>query len=89
MDIPVTFAEAALGAQIEVPTIDGVSEVTLPAGTSSGRQLRLKEKGVYRRSGGRGDQYVRILVTVPKNLDAKSKELLAEFSKRNPEKPRS
>jgi DnaJ-class molecular chaperone len=88
VEIPVSISEAALGASIEVPTIDGSAKVTLPPGTSSGQKLRLKGKGVYRRGGGRGDQYVRVAVTVPKNLDARSKELLAEFAKLNPDIPR-
>ncbi|MFH1263686.1 MAG: DnaJ C-terminal domain-containing protein [Pseudomonadota bacterium] len=89
MDAPVTIPEAVLGGTIEVPTIDGTSKVELPAGTSSGRKLRLRGKGVYRRDGGRGDQYVRIQVAVPKKLDSRSKELIEEFQKLNPGRPDS
>lgn len=89
VELPVTVTEAALGSTIAVPTIDGTSEVTLPAGSSSGRKLRLKGKGVYRRTGGRGDLYVKVSIVVPKKLDKKSKELLKEFARRNPGDPRS
>jgi molecular chaperone DnaJ len=81
MEAPVSFSKAALGGKIEVQTIDGTAEVKLPAGTSSGQKLRLKEKGVYKRNGGRGDQFIKIMITVPKHLDKRSKELIEELSK--------
>lgn len=88
LEVPVTITEAALGATIEVPTLDGHSEVTLPAGTSGGAQLRLRGKGAYLRQGGRGDQYVKIKIVLPKKLNSKSRELLKEFEKLNPGNPR-
>ncbi len=88
VEVPVTIVEAALGATVEVPTIDGISHVTLPEGTSSGAQLRLRSKGVYTRSGSRGDEYVRIKIAAPKKLDKKAKELLREFEKLNPQQVR-
>lgn len=88
VEVPVTVAEAALGAKIEVPTIDGTAQVKLPSGTSSGQKLRLKSKGVYHRSGGRGDQYVKIQIVIPKKLDSRSKKLIQEFADRNPQNPR-
>ncbi|MFH1018494.1 MAG: DnaJ C-terminal domain-containing protein, partial [Pseudomonadota bacterium] len=87
--VPVSVSEAGLGAQIQVSTIDGPVELKLPAASSSGHKLRLKGKGIYRRDGKRGDQYVSIFIVVPKHLDAKSKELLKEFAERNPQKLRS
>ncbi|HLG19291.1 MAG TPA: J domain-containing protein [Bdellovibrionota bacterium] len=87
-DVPVTLAEAALGSTIEVSTVDGLSHAKLPPGTSSGVQLRLKGKGVYRRDGGRGDHYARIQIVIPKDLDRRSKELIEEFAKKNPLNPR-
>ncbi len=86
--IPVSVSEAGLGGQIQVTTVDGPVELKLPPGTASGHKLRLKGKGVYRRDGKRGDQYVTISVVLPKHLDAKSKELLKEFADRNPQKLR-
>jgi len=81
VEAPVSFPVAALGGTVTVPTIDGNSEVKIPAGTSSGQKLRLREKGIYRRDGGRGDQYVKVMVTVPKNLDKKSRELIEQLAK--------
>ena len=80
--LPVTFPEAALGAQIEVPTFDG-STVTmkLPAGTPSGRTLRVKGKGVRRKDGSAGDLLVNISVAVPQKLDGAAKEAVEAYAK--------
>ncbi len=89
LEVPVTFSEAALGTKIRVPTVDGMIQLTIPAGTQNGAKLRLKGRGVPRlRGGGRGDQFVVVKVTVPETLDAKSKELLKEFERLNPGDPR-
>jgi molecular chaperone DnaJ len=83
-EVPVSFPQAALGAEIEVPTIDGISKIKIPPGTPSGRIFHLKGKGIQRLgSHGRGDQTVRIYVEVPKNLTPRQKELLEEFSRIN------
>jgi molecular chaperone DnaJ len=89
--VPVTVTEAALGAKVEVPTIDGRSQVRIPPGTDSGKKLRLREKGApsARRPGQRGDQIVEVQVVVPKPEDEKVRELLRELSKAAPEDPRS
>ena len=89
LTVPVTIAEAALGADLEVDTIDGKSNMKLPPGTSGGQKLRLKSKGVYQRSGKRGDQFVTVSIAIPKKLDRKSKALIKEFEERNPINPRS
>lgn len=91
VEVPVTLAEAALGAKIDVPTLtEGTVSMTLPPGTSSGAKLRLKGKGFESpKSHVRGDQLVIIKVTIPKHLDERSKELLKEFAQRNPESPRA
>lgn len=81
-EIPITFSEAALGTELQVPTLDGKVEIKIPAGTQNGRQFRLKSKGIpLLRGGGRGDQYVKIAVEVPTNLSTKQKEVLREFYK--------
>ncbi len=75
IDVPVTFGESALGAKIEVPTIDGVAAMTLPSGTQGGRKFKLAGKGFpSTKSSRRGDQIVTIRIVVPKNIpeDAKS-----------------
>jgi molecular chaperone DnaJ len=88
--VPITVTEAALGAKIEVPTIDGRSLLRVPPGTNSGQKLRLREKGVpsVRTPGQRGDQYVELQVVVPKPVDERVKELLRELEKIAPEDPR-
>ncbi|MCL2080994.1 MAG: molecular chaperone DnaJ [Oscillospiraceae bacterium] len=79
-EMPVTFAQAALGAELEVPTIDGRVKYTLPEGTQNGTTFRLKGKGVPAvNSKARGDQFVHILVEVPTNLNKKQKDLIKEF----------
>ncbi len=89
--VPVTATEAALGAKIEVPTIDGRALLKVLPGTQSGQKLRLREKGVpsATREGTRGDEIVEIKVTVPMPRDEKTKELLRELAKLNPEDPRA
>jgi molecular chaperone DnaJ len=83
-EVPVSFPQAALGAEIEVPTIDGTSRIKIPAGTPSGRVFHLKGKGMQRLgSHGRGDQIVRVYVDVPKSLTPRQRELLEEFSNIN------
>ena len=79
--VPVSMATAALGGDIEVPTIDGGrSRVKIPTGSQSGRQMRLRGKGMPPlRGGGRGDMMVELAVETPVNLTARQKELLLEF----------
>lgn len=93
--IPVTIAEAALGAKIEVPTIDthdgaGRTQLKIPPGTQTGQKLRLREKGVPSavQEGKRGDQIVEVKIVVPKLQDERSKEILRELAKLNPSDPR-
>ena len=91
LTVPVTASEAALGAKIEVPTIDGRALLKIPPGTQSGQKLRLREKGVpsATRDGARGDEIVEVKVTVPMPRDEKTKELLRELARLNPEDPRA
>ncbi|MGD0797586.1 MAG: J domain-containing protein [Acidobacteriaceae bacterium] len=94
--VPVTVAEAALGAKIDVPTIDthdggGRTQLKIPPGTQTGQKLRLREKGVpsASREGVRGDEIVEVKIVVPKVQDERSKEILRELAKLNPEDPRA
>ncbi len=90
VQVPITVSEAALGAKIEVPTIDGQALLKIPPGTESGKKFRLREKGVLnRRTNVRGDQYVEVKVVVPRIQDERSKEILREFARLNPEDPRA
>ena len=91
LTVPVSATEAALGAKIEVPTIDGRTLLKIPPGTQSGQKLRLREKGVpsATKEGIRGDEIVEIKVTVPMPRDERTKELLRELATLNPEDPRA
>jgi molecular chaperone DnaJ len=88
--IPVTVTEAALGTKLEVPTIDGRALVRIPPGTQTGQTFRMRGKGApsLLHPGLRGDQYVEVRVLVPKIADERSKEILRELAKLNPENPR-
>lgn len=77
--LPVTFPEAALGSQIEVPALDGSVKVKIPAGTQSGRVLRVRGRGAPRQAGSPGDLLVEVRVEVPKKLSRKEKEALEAF----------
>lgn len=90
IQVPVTVTEAALGAKIEVPTIDGRALLKIPMGTQNGQKFRLREKGVLNaRKGIRGDQIVEVVVQAPKVRDERTKELLRELAALNPEDPRA
>lgn len=77
----ISYAQAVLGAEIEVPTLDGKVKLTVPEGTQTGTVFRLRGKGIpYLRGSGRGDQFVSVRVAVPKNLTSSQKELLRQFA---------
>ncbi len=89
VEVPITISEAALGAKVDVPTLQGVKTVPIPAGTSSGQRLRLRGQGVpATKSKPAGDLFVVPKVVVPRNLDEESQRLLREFAERNPTHPR-
>ena len=80
-DLPITFAQAALGTAIDVPTLDGPAKLKIPAGTQSGKVFRLKEKGIPSlQGGGRGDQHVRVFVEVPTQLSKEQRDALEKFA---------
>src|ERR1700731_2541743 len=89
--VPITVTEAALGAKIEVPTIDGRALLKIPPGTQPGQKLRLHEKGVpsATQDGARGDEIVEITVKIPMPRDERTKELLRELATLSPEDPRA
>ena len=88
--LPVTISEAALGAKIQVPTVDGPALLRVPPGVQSGQALRLRGRGApsLRGDGVRGDQYVEVQVVVPRVVDERSRELLRELARLHPEDPR-
>ena len=92
-ELPITFVQAALGATVDAPTIDGKVDLKIPEGTQSGQILKMPNRGIpHLRGEGRGDEFVKIKVLTPKNLSVRQKELLREFenggsdSKNHPEK---
>ena len=77
----VSFSQAALGAEVEVPTLDGKVKLNIPEGTQSGTTFRLKGKGVpFLRNGGRGDQFVTVKVTVPRGMSSAQKDALRQYA---------
>lgn len=88
--VPVTVPEAALGARIEVPTVEGKAQLKIPAGTESGQKFRLRERGFpsLRNPQLRGDQFVEVKIGLPRILSEETKEVLRQFEKLNPENPR-
>jgi len=80
-EVPITFVQAALGDEIEVPSLEGPIKVKIPPGTQSGKILRLRGRGIPSLDGaGRGDELVRVLVEVPAKLTAKQKQILRQFA---------
>ncbi len=84
LELPVTLAEAVLGAKVDVPTPGGTVTMTVPPGTSSGKRLRLKGQGVKQRDGTAGDLVVSLEVQLPEKVDDESKDLIRQFDERNP-----
>jgi len=84
VEMPVSFVQAALGSEIEVPTLDGKVKYSMPEGTQTGTVFRLRGKGIQNLRGtGRGDQFVTVTVLVPTGLNAEQKELLRQFAATN------
>jgi DnaJ-class molecular chaperone len=89
VELPITLYEAVLGASLNVPTIDGKVSLKVPAGSNSGTQLRLRGKGVQAgKSGARGDQYVRLVVMLPKEVDPALKAEIEKSARSHPYKVR-
>ena len=89
IEVPVTFGEAALGAKVEIPTIDGPVALTIPAGSQSGKMMRVRGKGAPQVSGeGRGDLIARLTVEVPKSMTQSQRTALEAFAKLDGGNPR-
>jgi molecular chaperone DnaJ len=81
-DVPISFVQASLGTEIDVPTLDGKAKVKVAAGTQSGQVFRLRGRGIPHLGGyGKGDQLVRVAVETPRKLSARQRELLEEFGR--------
>jgi molecular chaperone DnaJ len=87
--LPITFPEAALGANVQVPTLNGAVTLKVPAGTAVGRTFRVRGKGAPKRAGGRGDLLVTVQVQVPSKLSKQERQLLKQFQEAHGESPRS
>jgi len=84
LDLPVTIAEAVLGAKVEVPTVEGQVTLTIPPGTSSGARLRLRGRGIKKPDGTRGDQIARVEIMAPKIKpeDTETRKLFEQIAER-------
>ena len=87
VEVPISITEAALGAKVDVPTIDGMTTVSIPPGAGSGQRLRLRKKGIGGGSG-RGDQFVLIKIVVDKQISDTGRKLLEEFQRSQQSDPR-
>jgi molecular chaperone DnaJ len=88
LTLPITYPEAALGAQVQVPTMNGTVTLKVPAGTTSGRTFRIRGKGAPKRRGGNGDLMVTVQVEVPSRLSKEEKQLLKQLQEAAGESPR-
>lgn len=88
VELPIAPWEAVLGAKVEAPTIDGKVELTIPPGAKSGQRLRLRGQGLNKRKGGRGDEYVRLKIVVPKDVTAEERRLYEELKRISRFEPR-
>jgi molecular chaperone DnaJ len=89
LSLPLTFPEAALGADVKVPTLNGSVTLRIPPGTAGGKTFRLRGHGASKRGGGRGDLLVTVTVEVPKRLSKRERELLEQFQEAHQESPRA
>jgi DnaJ-class molecular chaperone len=80
VEVPVSPWEAALGATVRVPTLDGQVEMKIPAGTQAGKRLRLRSQGLNKRDRGRGDEYVKVKIVIPPKLTPKEKQLFEKLA---------
>jgi|ERR1700752_360245 len=81
VELPIAPWEAVLGAKVETPTIDGKVELTVPPGAKSGQRLRLRSQGLNKRKGGRGDEFVRLKIVVPKDISAEERRVYEELKR--------
>jgi DnaJ-class molecular chaperone len=89
VELPIAPWEAVLGARVEVPTIDGKVELKIPPGANSGQRLRLRNQGLNKRKGGRGDEYVRLKIVVPKDVSPEERRVYEELKRISRFEPRS
>jgi molecular chaperone DnaJ len=89
-ELPISYTQAVLGAEIEIPTVDSAARLRIPAGTQSGRILRLRERGLPRlQAGGRGDLLVQVIVWIPADPSGEERALLQDLAKIETPPPRT
>jgi len=86
LSVPISFTQAVLGDEIEIPTISGKATLKIPAGTDSETVFRMRSKGMPNLNGGKGDQLVKVHIEVPKKLSKKKKDLLKQLKEDSPMK---
>ena len=89
IDVPVTFPEAALGAHVQVPTLQGPVTLKVPAGTPSGKTFRVRGKGAPKKGGGHGDLLATVVVDVPRKLSKEQKKLVEQLGEATETPPRT
>jgi DnaJ-class molecular chaperone len=89
LELAIAPWEAVLGAKVEVPTIEGKVELTIPPGSQTGQKLRLRSQGLNKRKGGRGDELARLKVVVPREVSAEERKLYEELERTARFDPRS
>jgi len=89
LSLPVTYPEAALGANVKVPTLNGAVTLKVPSGTRSGRTFRIRGKGAPKQRGGRGDLLVTVQVEVPARVSREERDLLKRLREAGGESPRA
>jgi molecular chaperone DnaJ len=89
LTVPVTYAEAVLGTELRIPTLDGAVTLRLPPGTPSGRTLRVRGRGIQRRNGSTGDLLVTVAIEVPAEVSEEARKALAEYAAETPPTDRS
>ncbi|HRJ87211.1 MAG: molecular chaperone DnaJ [Blastocatellia bacterium] len=91
VSVPISVSEAALGARIEVPTVEGKAQLKIPPGTESGQKFRLRERGYpsLRNPSLRGDEFIEVKIALPRVISEETKDILRQFEKLNPENPRN
>jgi DnaJ-class molecular chaperone len=88
VEVDISPWEAALGAAIQVPTLDGAADIRVPPGVTTGQKMRLRGQGLNIRGGGRGDHFVKLRIAVPKKLSDEEKRLFEELQKVSSFNPR-
>jgi len=88
LELPISYPEAALGAEVEVPTLDGSVRLKIPSGTAAGKTFRIRGRGAPRPKGGAGDLLVTVRVDVPSKVSKEERELLERLRAARPDSPR-